>query len=161
MATSANLANPSGVAFDAATGDLYISDAGHFRVRRVRGGVITTVAGTGTANRVSDWVEPGQVGGDPTRQPLTPAGLAIVGQSLWVAADARLYALDLSAALPTITVALPTATSTATAPLPTSTATARPTLVPTSTHTSVPTATATIRACDVGEAPSCVMSRIF
>src|SRR6185503_19382625 len=42
-ATSAQLGYPNGLAVDAA-GDLYISDADNNRVRKVSGGVITTVA---------------------------------------------------------------------------------------------------------------------
>jgi uncharacterized protein (TIGR03437 family) len=45
-ATQASLSNPSSVAFDAA-GNLYIADFGNNRIRRVSGGIITTVAGTG------------------------------------------------------------------------------------------------------------------
>jgi sugar lactone lactonase YvrE len=45
LATSAQLSCPHSVAFFA--GDLYITDAGNYRIRRVSGGVITTVAGTG------------------------------------------------------------------------------------------------------------------
>ena len=46
-ATSAQLSGPTGLAVDAA-GNLYIADAGNFRVRMVSGGVITTIAGNGT-----------------------------------------------------------------------------------------------------------------
>jgi uncharacterized protein (TIGR03437 family) len=45
-AASAQLSGPTGLAVDAA-GDLYIADAGNFRVRVVSGGIITTVAGNG------------------------------------------------------------------------------------------------------------------
>jgi sugar lactone lactonase YvrE len=47
-AVSANLNDPSGIAFDAA-GNLYIADTDHDRIRRVDAvtGIITTVAGTG------------------------------------------------------------------------------------------------------------------
>jgi hypothetical protein len=49
-ATSANLSGPSGVAVDAA-GNLFIADVNNHRVRKVAAatGVITTVAGSGTA----------------------------------------------------------------------------------------------------------------
>ena len=44
-ATSANVSNPQGLAFDA-TGNLYIADSGNSRVRRVdKKGIITTFAG--------------------------------------------------------------------------------------------------------------------
>jgi uncharacterized protein (TIGR03437 family) len=47
QATSALLGGPEGVAVDSA-GNLYIADALNYRVRKVAGGVITTVAGNGT-----------------------------------------------------------------------------------------------------------------
>jgi uncharacterized protein (TIGR03437 family) len=47
LATSAQLASPSGVAVDSA-GNLYIADEGNNRIRKVTNGVITTVAGNGT-----------------------------------------------------------------------------------------------------------------
>jgi sugar lactone lactonase YvrE len=46
-ATSAQLSWPDGVAVDAA-GNLYIADTDNDRVRKISGGVITTVAGNGT-----------------------------------------------------------------------------------------------------------------
>jgi trimeric autotransporter adhesin len=46
-ATSAMLAEPKGVAVDAA-GNLYIADRANHRIRKVSNGVITTVAGNGT-----------------------------------------------------------------------------------------------------------------
>lgn len=52
-ATSATLNGPAGIALDAA-GNLYIADYGNNRVRMVSGGVITTVAGNGTANFSGD-----------------------------------------------------------------------------------------------------------
>jgi uncharacterized protein (TIGR03437 family) len=47
-ATSAQLDTPTGVALDS-SGNLLIADSQNHRVRRVSGGVITTVTGTGTA----------------------------------------------------------------------------------------------------------------
>jgi uncharacterized protein (TIGR03437 family) len=47
-ATSAQLMSPSGIAVDSA-GNLYIADTGNNRIRKVANGVITTVAGNGTA----------------------------------------------------------------------------------------------------------------
>jgi sugar lactone lactonase YvrE len=52
-ATSAELNAPWGVALDS-TGNLYISDSGNNRVRKVSNGVIVTVAGTGTAGFSGD-----------------------------------------------------------------------------------------------------------
>ena len=46
-ATTAQLANPLGVAVDSA-GSVYIADRNNHRIRKVSGGVITTVAGNGT-----------------------------------------------------------------------------------------------------------------
>ena len=45
-ATSAQLNGPAGIAMNPVTGDLYITDQGNSRIRRVSGGVITTFAGT-------------------------------------------------------------------------------------------------------------------
>lgn len=52
-ATSAGLNYPMGVAVDS-TGNLYIADLYDNRIRKVSGGVITTVAGTGTAGYSGD-----------------------------------------------------------------------------------------------------------
>jgi uncharacterized protein (TIGR03437 family) len=52
-ANSAQLYGPSGVAVDAA-GNLYIVDRYNYRIRKVSGGVITTVAGNGTAGFTGD-----------------------------------------------------------------------------------------------------------
>lgn len=52
-AVSAQLANPSGVALDGA-GNLYFTDTGNQRVRMISNGVISTVAGNGTAGFSGD-----------------------------------------------------------------------------------------------------------
>jgi uncharacterized protein (TIGR03437 family) len=52
-ATSAQLYYPSEVAVDAA-GNLYITDSGNNRIRKVSNGVITTVAGSGAAGFAGD-----------------------------------------------------------------------------------------------------------
>ncbi len=52
-AAGAILLNPTSVAIGPA-GELYIADSGHNRVRKVANGVITTVAGTGTAGFSGD-----------------------------------------------------------------------------------------------------------
>jgi sugar lactone lactonase YvrE len=49
-ATNASFNGPSGVAVDSA-GNIYIADSGNNRIRKVSGGVITTVAGGATCNR--------------------------------------------------------------------------------------------------------------
>ena len=70
-AASAQLNQPSGLAVDA-TGNLYVADFGNSRVRKISiHGVITTVAGTGTAGYSGD-------GGQATSGQLdTPTGLAV------------------------------------------------------------------------------------
>ena len=84
QATLAHLAYPSGIAFD---GDhvLYISDTGNNAIRKVdlSTGIITTVAGTGTAGSTGD-------GGAATLGQLNyPWGITL-------AADGSLYIADLS-----------------------------------------------------------------
>jgi len=53
QATSASLSNPTGIAVDAA-GNLYVSDQGNNRIRKVSGGIITTIAGNGVAGFTGD-----------------------------------------------------------------------------------------------------------
>ena len=68
--TSAQLSLPYGVAVDSA-GNLYIADWGNNRVRKVSGGVITTVAGNGTRGFSGD-------NGPPTNAQLAnPQGVAV------------------------------------------------------------------------------------
>jgi trimeric autotransporter adhesin len=71
-ATSASLKQPFGVAVDAA-GNLYIADAGNFRIRKVSAGTISTFAGSGTFGFSGD-------GG--------PATSASLSQTFGVAVDA-------------------------------------------------------------------------
>jgi uncharacterized protein (TIGR03437 family) len=52
-ATSAPLAGPSGIALDSA-GNLYIAEGYNNKIRKVSGGIIGTVAGTGTAGFTGD-----------------------------------------------------------------------------------------------------------
>ena len=63
-ATSAQLNQPTAVAVDSA-GNLYIADMGNNRIRKISNGVITTVAGNGTAGFSGD------------NGPATSAGLSI------------------------------------------------------------------------------------
>ena len=80
QATSAQLSSPFGVAVDA-QGDFYIADAGNNRVRKVSGGVITTVAGTGTPGYSGD-------GGQATSAQLQiPSDVAVDGQGNLYIAD--------------------------------------------------------------------------
>jgi len=79
QATSAQLSIPLGVAVDA-QGSLYIADYANSRIRKVSGGIITTVAGTGTAGYSGD-------GGQATSAQLKfPYSVAVDGQgSLYIA----------------------------------------------------------------------------
>lgn len=52
-ATAAQLSSPCGLAVDHA-GNLYIADSGNHRIRKVTGGMITTVAGNGTGGYSGD-----------------------------------------------------------------------------------------------------------
>src|SRR5438309_1458539 len=71
-ATNAALNQPDGVALDEA-GNLYIADGSNCRVRKVSGGTITTVAGTGNCGFSGD-------GGPATSAALSqPVGLALDG----------------------------------------------------------------------------------
>ncbi|HKE46612.1 MAG TPA: NHL repeat-containing protein [Rhodanobacteraceae bacterium] len=82
-ATSAQLFQPVGVAFDAA-GDLYIGDGGNQRIRKVAtDGTITTVAGNGTFGFAGD-------GGPATEAELrNPAGVAVDGAGNLFIADTQ------------------------------------------------------------------------
>ena len=59
QATSAQLNTPLGVALDA-QGNLYIADYANHRIRKVSGGIISTVAGTGTAGYSGDLFSKGR-----------------------------------------------------------------------------------------------------
>ena len=84
QATSAQLNNPLGVAVDA-QGSLYIADYANHRVRKVSGGIITTVAGTGTAGYSGD-------GGQATSAQLNfPVGVAVDAQGSLYIADSDNY----------------------------------------------------------------------
>ena len=70
QATSAQLNYPGSVAVDA-PGNLYIADTENQRIRKVSGGIITTIAGTGTAGFSGD-------GGQATSAQLNyPDGIAV------------------------------------------------------------------------------------
>src|SRR6266516_4772049 len=82
-ATSASLNNPREVAVDLA-GNVYISDAGNFRIRKVNpAGVISTVAGRGTSGFTGD-------GGPASSAQLVPRGVAVGVQADLYIADGRL-----------------------------------------------------------------------
>lgn len=83
QATSADLNYPLGLAFDA-QGNLYFSDAGNYRVRRIStSGVITTFAGTGLPNFGNDG---GQAINTPFRS-LSSLAFDSVGNLLIVESD--------------------------------------------------------------------------
>ncbi len=82
-ATSAQLNHPVGVAVDSA-GNLYISDYGNNRVRKVSGGIITTIAGGGAGSSIGD-------DGPATSAILSPFGIAVDSAgSLYVADNQHL-----------------------------------------------------------------------
>lgn len=73
-ATSARLINPAGIALDS-TGAVYFTDPGDNTVRRVKNGLITTIAGNGSAGYAGD-------GGLATSAALrSPYGIAVDSQS--------------------------------------------------------------------------------
>ena len=77
-ATSAQLSFPRDIAV-ASNGSVYISDINNNVVRRVSGGVITTIAGTGTSGFSGD-------NGQATQAQLgQPTGVAVYGDSLYIA----------------------------------------------------------------------------
>lgn len=137
-ASAAKLSAPEAVAIDSADGALYIADTGQHRVRRVSGGIITTVAGTGAGNSVLNFVR----ASDALAQPITsPSGLAVGGGSLWIAseADARIYRVPLGVGPPSTAAATSTQS-----PAQTHTATRTATPVPpTATRTASATSTCT------------------
>jgi sugar lactone lactonase YvrE len=81
-ATSAQLNDPNGIAFDS-VGNLYFADANNHRIRRIdKNGIITTVAGTGVGGYGGD-------GGPATQAQLEyPFGIAITSAGLLYFADA-------------------------------------------------------------------------
>lgn len=83
LATNASLYSPSGLAFAATSGDLYIADSGNNRIRRIDGttGIIKTIAGNGLAGFAGD-------GGSALDASLySPAGLALQANGNLLVAD--------------------------------------------------------------------------
>lgn len=91
MATNAGLYEPYGIALDN-YGDLFIADAGHFRIRRVDTyGIITTVAGTNAVLPGSAYGYNGD-GMDPTNATLfNPCGVVVDAYGRPVIADTSNY----------------------------------------------------------------------
>ena len=87
QATTAQLNSPYSITFDSA-GNLYIGDYANNRVRKVNGaGVITTIAGDGTA--CADSTTACGDGGSATAAQLNlPVGLAVSGGALYIADEA-------------------------------------------------------------------------
>jgi sugar lactone lactonase YvrE len=92
-ALAAQLDDPNGLAFDS-TGNLYVADANNQRIRRIdRNGIITTVAGTGTAGSKGD------NGPGAGAELASPFGIAMApGDMLYIAEGAgkRVRLLNLS-----------------------------------------------------------------
>lgn len=91
-ATAASLYGPSAVALDG-SGNLYISDSGHERVRRVdaKTQIITTVAGNGGSNFFGE-------GWSATNVSIVPTGIALDGKgNLYIADPVNLRVLRVKA----------------------------------------------------------------
>jgi sugar lactone lactonase YvrE len=82
FATNAQLSYPYGIALDS-TGDLYIADSANHRIRKVSGGAIVTIAGTGTPGYAGDNGSPANA------QIYTPYGVAVDGSGALYIADTR------------------------------------------------------------------------
>ena len=80
-ATNAQLSYPYGVSVDAA-GNLYIADSNNYRIRKVSGGMITTVAGNGTTGFSGD-------NGPAASAQLQPFGVAVDSTGSLYIADAQ------------------------------------------------------------------------
>ncbi len=77
-ATSTSLDDPRGLAVDAA-GVVYVAESGACRVRKIAGGIVTTIAGNGACGFLGD-------GGQATDAQLnTPQGLAVSGTTVYIA----------------------------------------------------------------------------
>jgi DNA-binding beta-propeller fold protein YncE len=90
IATQAALSRPTDVAIGP-DGDLYISDSGNYRIRKVANGIVTTVAGSGARVFEGD-------GKQAIEAAISPAGIAFDGEGRLLVADAhnhQVFRLDL------------------------------------------------------------------
>lgn len=97
-AAQAELSAPEGLAFDA-EGDLYIADTGNERIRKVKDGVITTVAGDGSSDFRGDG------GAGPKASLNVPLGVAVDARGNVYIADTgnlRIRRLDVSLTITTV-----------------------------------------------------------
>jgi uncharacterized protein (TIGR03437 family) len=72
---SAQLSSPDGIAFDL-SGNLYIADSFNQRIRKISGGIITTIAGDGTAGYSGDQAT-GVAGTATDAELYAPSGVAV------------------------------------------------------------------------------------
>ena len=96
-ARAAKLNRPSGIAVDEA-GNVYVSDAGNHRVRRIdRAGTITTIAGTGSPGSGGD-------GGPAVEAALSPGDLAVHRGAVYVVDlyNRRVRAIDPAGVITTV-----------------------------------------------------------
>jgi uncharacterized protein (TIGR03437 family) len=95
-ATKASLMFPSGIAVDGA-GNLYIADVLNDRIRKVTGGVISTVAGNGDATYSGDGVQANTTG------VVSPHGLTFDGAgNLYISESDRIRKVDTSGIITTL-----------------------------------------------------------
>jgi DNA-binding beta-propeller fold protein YncE len=90
IATQAALSRPTDVAIGP-NGDLYISDSGNHRIRKVANGIVTTIAGSGARVFEGD-------GKQAIEAAISPAGIAFDGEGRLLVADAhnhQVFQLDL------------------------------------------------------------------
>lgn len=83
-AVSALLSEPTGLAVDGS--DVYVSDSGNRRIRKISGGTITTVAGTGVTGNSGD-------GGPALSATMTPVRLALRSGTLYFVSDGKVRAI--------------------------------------------------------------------
>jgi uncharacterized protein (TIGR03437 family) len=74
-AASAQLSSPDGIAFDS-SGNLYIADSFNQRIRKISGGIITTIVGDGTAGYSGDQAT-GVAGTATDAELYAPSGVAV------------------------------------------------------------------------------------